>query len=38
MIREAEFHEKVYRIWEILREEVVKARETKLGASRKRPR
>jgi NitT/TauT family transport system ATP-binding protein len=36
--REPEFHEKVYNIWEILREEVVKARETELEASRKRPR
>jgi NitT/TauT family transport system ATP-binding protein len=36
--REPEFHEKVYLIWEILREEVVKARETELEASRKRPK
>ncbi len=34
--REPEFHENVYKIWEILREEVIKARETELEASRKR--
>lgn len=37
MIRETEFHEKVYRIWESLREEVVKAKEI-LEKSYKRAR
>ncbi len=36
--REPEFHEKVYYIWEILREEVIKARETEMEASRKQSR
>ncbi len=35
--REPKFHEMVYNIWEILREEVVKAREAELEASRRRP-
>jgi NitT/TauT family transport system ATP-binding protein len=36
--RNPEFHEKVYHIWEILREEVVRARETELEESHKRPK
>jgi NitT/TauT family transport system ATP-binding protein len=36
--RNPEFHEKVYRIWEILREEVVRARETELEEGHKRPK